>query len=146
MEKAKMNDIVRVHYTGKLSTGEVFDSSEGADPLEFAIGSGMLIPGFENAIVGMGVDESKIIVIAPDEAYGPVSQEMVQKISVEQLPQGMKPEAGMELVSETPDGQQFVVVVKEVTDEFIVIDANHPLAGKELTFEIRLVEIVGAIQ
>lgn len=142
MSNAKLNDVVRVHYTGRLSDGNVFDSSEGAEPLEFVIGSGMLIPGFENAVVGMTINDVKTVNIPSDEAYGPVMEEMMQKVPREHLPEDMQPAVGMELVSETPDGQQFIVVVRHVGLDHIVVDANHPLAGKDLTFEIRLVEIV----
>ncbi|MFN3342496.1 MAG: peptidylprolyl isomerase [Flavobacteriales bacterium] len=145
MAKAKENDIVRVHYTGRLSDGVVFDSSEGNEPLEFVIGSGMLIPGFEESVIGMALNESKTINIPADEAYGPVMDEMIQKVPREHLPEDMQPEVGMELVSETPDGHQLIVVVREVGLEHITIDANHPLAGKDLSFDIRLVEILEPI-
>lgn len=146
MSQAKLNDVVRVHYTGKLSDGTVFDSSENAEPLEFAIGSGMLIPGFENAVVGMVVNDVVNVTIPSDEAYGPVMEEMMQRVPREHLPEDMQPEVGMELVSETPDGQQFIVVVREVDADTILVDANHPLAGKDLTFDIRLVEILGPVE
>ena len=145
MAQAKENDIVRVHYTGRLSDGVVFDSSEGNEPLEFVIGSGMLIPGFEDSVIGMALNESKTINIPADEAYGPVMDEMIQKVPREHLPDDMQPEVGMELVSETPDGHQLIVVVREVGLEHITIDANHPLAGKDLSFDIRLVEILEPI-
>lgn len=145
MAQAKENDIVRVHYTGRLSDGVVFDSSEGNEPLEFVIGSGMLIPGFEDSVIGMALNESKTINIPADEAYGPVMDEMIQKVPREHLPEDMQPEVGMELVSETPDGHQLIVVVREVGLEHITIDANHPLAGKDLNFDIRLVEILEPI-
>ncbi|HAA00860.1 MAG TPA: peptidylprolyl isomerase [Flavobacteriales bacterium] len=145
MAQAKENDIVRVHYTGRLSDGVVFDSSEGNEPLEFVIGSGMLIPGFEDSVIGMALNESKTINIPADEAYGPVMDEMIQKVPREHLPEDMQPEVGMELVSETPDGHQLIVVVREVGLEHITIDANHPLAGKDLSFDIRLVEILEPI-
>ena len=145
MAQAKENDIVRVHYTGRLSDGVVFDSSEGNEPLEFVIGSGMLIPGFEDSVIGMALNESKTINIPADEAYGPVMDEMIQKVPREHLPEDMQPEVGMELVSETPDGHQLIVVVREVGLEHITIDANHPLAGKDLSFDIPLVEILEPI-
>lgn len=145
MAQAKENDIVRVHYTGRLSDGVVFDSSEGNEPLEFVIGSGMLIPGFEEGVIGMALNESKTVNIPADEAYGPVMDEMIQKVPREHLPEDMQPEVGMELVSETPDGHQLIVVVREVGLEHITIDANHPLAGKDLSFDIRLIEILEPI-
>jgi FKBP-type peptidyl-prolyl cis-trans isomerase 2 len=141
MTKIKNGDSVKVHYTGKLNDGTVFDSSEGRDPLAFTVGKGMMIPGFEKGVMGMALDEEKTITIPPSEAYGDVREEMIAEVPNTQLPEGLKPELGMELMSQTPDGQQLVVRVKEVKDDSIVIDANHQLAGKELTFDIKVVEI-----
>ena len=138
---AKQNDKVKVHYKGSLSNGEVFDSSEGRDPLEFTIGSGQVIPGFENGIVGMQVEESKTINIPAAEAYGESKEELIQEVQMAQLPPEIKPEVGMQLMSQTPDGQQVPLVVTEVKEDSIVVDSNHPLAGKDLTFEITLVSI-----
>ena len=139
--KIKNGDNVKVHYTGKLNDGTVFDSSEGRDPLAFTMGKGMMIPGFEKGVMGMALNEEKTITIPPAEAYGDVRQEMIAEVPNSQLPEGLKPEAGMELMSQTPDGHQLVVRVMEVKDDSIVIDANHQLAGKELTFDIKVVEI-----
>ncbi len=141
MGKAQLNDTVKVHYTGKLTSGEVFDSSLEADPLEFTIGGGMLIPAFEQAVIGMAPDETRVVNISSDEAYGPVLDELVQQVPRNVLPEDMNPVPGQELVSENENGEQLIVVVKEVNDTHVTIDANHPLAGKDLTFEIRLVEI-----
>lgn len=138
---AKVNDKVKVHYTGTLSNGEVFDSSEGRSPLEFTLGSGQVIPGFDNGVIGMRVEETKTINIPANEAYGDVRQELIQQVSRKDLPSEIKPEVGLKLVSNTPDGQQIPLVVTGVTEENIVVDANHPLAGKDLTFEVTLVEI-----
>lgn len=138
---AKANDKVKVHYKGTLSNGEVFDSSEGREPLEFTLGTGQVIPGFDNGVVGMQVDESKTINIPCAEAYGEVRPELVQEVPKSQLPEEIKPEVGLQLMSQTPEGQQIPLVVTEVKEDVIVVDANHPLAGKDLTFEITLVSI-----
>jgi FKBP-type peptidyl-prolyl cis-trans isomerase SlpA len=142
MTKVKDGHQVKVHYTGKLNDGTVFDSSEGREPLAFTMGKGMMIPGFEKGVMGMELNEEKTITIPPEEAYGPVREDMIAEVPNNQLPQDIKPEVGMELMSQTPDGQQLVVKIKEVKDDSIVIDANHALAGEELTFEIKLVELV----
>ena len=141
MKKAKANDTVKVHYKGTLNSGEVFDSSEGREPLQFQLGSGQVIPGFDKGIEGMELNEVKTINIPAKEAYGEVRDELIQEIAVEQLPKEIKPEVGMKLASKTPDGQEIPLVVTEVNEESIKIDANHPLAGEELTFEVTLVEI-----
>lgn len=141
MEKVKDNDKVSVHYTGTLDNGEVFDTSKDREPLSFTVGQGQMIPGFENAVKGMGLNETKSVTIAPEDAYGELRPEMVQEISKEQLPPDLKPHVGQQLASQLPSGEQIVVTVKEIGDENITIDANHPLAGKELNFEIEVVEI-----
>ncbi len=137
----KANDKVRVHYTGTLKNGEVFDSSEGKEPLEFTIGAGQIIPGFENGIMGMKVDESKTIDISAGDAYGERREELVQEVAKTQLPPEITPEVGMQLMSQGPDGQQIPLVVSEVKDTSITVDANHPLAGKDLVFEVSIVSI-----
>ncbi|MGB0166186.1 MAG: FKBP-type peptidyl-prolyl cis-trans isomerase [Luteibaculum sp.] len=137
----KANDKVKVHYTGTLSNGEVFDSSEGKEPLEFTLGSGQIIPGFENAVMGMKVDESKTINIPSAEAYGERNDDLIQEVPNEQLSPDLKPKVGMQLMSQTPDGNQVPLVVKEVKENSFIVDANHPLAGEDLTFELKLVEI-----
>jgi len=141
MEKVKEKDNVSVHYTGTLSDGEVFDSSVNREPLSFTVGAGQMIPGFDNAVVGMEVKEKKSVTIPAAEAYGELRPDMVQKISKDQLPPDLKPEVGQQLASQLPSGEQIIVTVAEISDEEVTIDANHPLAGKELTFEIELVEI-----
>ena len=138
---AKANDIVKVHYKGTLSSGEVFDSSEGRDPLEFTLGSGQVIPGFDNGIIGMQVDESKTINIPAAQAYGEAKDELKQEVPKAQLPPEIQPQVGMQLMSKAPNGQDFPVVISEVKEESIVVDANHPLAGKDLVFEVTLVSI-----
>lgn len=141
MTKIKDGNEVKVHYTGKLNDGTVFDSSEGREPLAFTIGKGMMIPGFEKGVMGMELNEEKTLTIQPEDAYGPIREDMVAEIPADQLPPEIKPEVGMELMSQTPDGQQLVVKIKEVKEGSVIIDANHVLAGKELTFDVKIVEI-----
>jgi len=141
MSQVKENDTVKVHYTGKLEDGQVFDSSLEREPLEVTLGQGMLIPGFEKGIVSMKVDEKKTIKIPKGEAYGEVQKELFQPVPKENLPQEIKPEVGMGLMSTNPDGSERQLRVAEVNDDHIVVDANHPLAGKDLTFDLELVEI-----
>lgn len=141
MSKAKTNDTVKVHYTGKLTSGEVFDSSLNREPLQFVLGSGQMIPGFDSAVNGMELNEKKTVTIDSDQAYGPMNDELVQDIPKTQLPDDLKPEVGQTLVATGPEGQQTQVLVTDVSDATIKIDANHPLAGKDLVFEIELVEI-----
>ena len=138
---AKANDTVKVHYKGTLKDGQVFDSSEGKDPLEFTLGSGQVIPGFDKGIQGMEINESKTINIPCAEAYGEVREELIQEVPKAQLPEEINPEVGLQLASRTPDGKQIPLVVTEVKEESIVVDANHPLAGQDLIFEVTLVEI-----
>lgn len=141
MSQVKENDTVKVHYTGKLADGQVFDSSEGKEPIEFTLGQGQLIPGFEKGLIDMKVNEKKTINIPKEEAYGEPRAELVQEVEKNQLPEEIKPEVGMGLVSKTPDGKEMNLVVAEVKDETIVVDGNHPLAGKDLVFDLEVVEI-----
>lgn len=141
MTKVKADDTVRVHYTGKLENGEVFDDSRGREPFEFTLGQGMVIPGFEQAILDMEVSQNKVVTIPAAEAYGEHHAELVQEVPMNQLPEEIKPEVGMQLVSQTPDGQQIPILVTAVNEETITVDANAPLAGKDLTFELELMEI-----
>lgn len=133
---------VRVHYKGTLSDGEVFDSSEGREPLEFTVGAGQVIPGFENGVMGMAIGEARTLNIPCDEAYGPADNRLIQQVGREQLPPDMHVEEGMMLSSTLPNGQQIPVRIDAVEEDHIIINANHPLAGKDLTFDITLVEIV----
>lgn len=142
MTQAKSGDTVRIHYTGTLDDGTQFDSSDGRDPLEFTLGGGQVIPGFDSAVDGMAVGESKSVAIPPDEAYGQRHEQLVQQVPKTALPEDMEPAAGMQLQSQGPDGQVMNLVVTEVADDSITVDANHPLAGQALTFAIELVEIV----
>jgi peptidylprolyl isomerase len=140
MTEAKRGDNVKVHYTGKLADGTVFDSSEGGDPLEFAVGSGQVIQGFEEGVLGMKVGESKVVEIPVAKAYGQRNEEMVIQTPIEQVPPDLHPELGMRLEMGGANGEILRVVVMEITDTHITLDANPPLAGKDLTFEIELVE------
>jgi len=141
MKKAQANDTVKVHYKGTLSNGEIFDSSEDRDPLQFKIGNGQVIPGFDKGIEGMEVNQEKTINIPASDAYGQIRQELIQEIPKANIPKDIKPEVGLKLVSKTQSGQEIPIVVTKVEDETITIDANHPLAGQDLTFEVKLVEI-----
>ena len=142
MAQAKTGDTVRVHYTGKLNDGTIFDSSLQRDPIEFTIGKGQIIPGFEQAVIGMDIGESKTAVIPAELAYGNRLEEMVLEIGRDQLPAHIQPAVGEHLQITQPDGHSIVVKVIEVTESTVKLDANHPLAGKELTFDIQLVEIL----
>lgn len=142
MTTAKSGDTVRIHYTGTLSDGTQFDSSAGRDPLEFALGSGQVIPGFDNAVDGMAVGESKTVSIDPASAYGEKHPQLIQDVPKSALPDDMKPEVGMQLQSQAPDGQVMHLVVTSVAEETITVDGNHPLAGQTLNFDIDLVKIV----
>ena len=141
MSKAKTGDTVQVHYTGKLDDGTKFDSSAGQDPLEFSIGAGNVIPGFESAVERMAVGESKSIKIDAHDAYGPRHDQLVQEVPREQLPDDMQPEVGMQLQAQGEDGQMMRFVISGVSDETITVDGNHPLAGQSLNFDIELVAI-----
>ncbi len=141
MSQAKNGDTVKVHYKGTLQDGTVFDSSEGRDPLEFDLGSGQLIAGFEAAVDGMSAGETCEVDIGFAEAYGPHREDMVMNVPRSQLPADMEPEVGMRLQA-GQDEQQFVVTITGVAGDEVTLDANHPLAGQDLKFEITLVEIV----
>ncbi|MDC6363324.1 MULTISPECIES: FKBP-type peptidyl-prolyl cis-trans isomerase [Flavobacteriaceae] len=142
MSKVKENDTVKVHYTGKLTNGQIFDSSLQREPLEVALGQGQLIPGFEKGLIDMAVNEKKTITIAKEEAYGEVNESLFQKISKSQLPEDLKPEVGMGLVGSNADGQQQQFRVAKVEADDIILDGNHPLAGQDLVFDLELVEIL----
>lgn len=141
MSTAKNGDNVKVHYKGKLTTGEQFDSSEGRAPLAFKVGAGQMIRGFDNAIPGMAVGDKKTINIAPEDAYGEKNAEAIIEFPKSNIPEEMKLEPGMKLQLQNQQGQPFPVVVTEIKDDVVVLDANHELAGKELVFDIELVEI-----
>lgn len=141
MVQAKSGDTVKVHYKGKLADGTVFDSSKDREPLEFAIGEGQIIPGFEQAVIGMAPGESKTTEISSEEAYGPHRPEMVLEVDREQIPEDIEVETGQQLQVQHPSGQQIPVVVTQVADSKVTLDANHPLAGQDLTFDIELVKV-----
>jgi peptidylprolyl isomerase len=141
MSQAKSGDTVKVHYTGTLEDGTVFDSSSGGDPLEFTLGEGNVIPGFEHAVDGMNVGDSKNVTIDARDAYGPHMPALMVEVNRDQFPAELEPEVGQQLGLEHPSGPVMPVTITEVTDTKITLDANHPLAGKALNFEIKLVDI-----
>jgi peptidylprolyl isomerase len=141
MSKAKSGDTVRVHYTGKLEDGTQFDSSAGKDPLEFSIGAGEVLPAFDSAVEGMAIGDSKSVNIEAAEAYGRRHEQLIQDVPREHLPDDMQPAVGMQLQAQGQDGQPIKLVVTEVKKETITVDGNHPLAGKDLDFDIKLVDI-----
>ena len=141
MKQVKEGDVVKVHYTGKLSNGEQFDSSVGREPLEFTVGAGQMIKGFDAAMPGMNLGEKKTISIAPEDGYGERSEEAIIEFPKENIPADMKLEPGMPLTLSNQAGQPVPVIVVEVKEEIIILDANHFLAGQELIFDIELVEI-----
>ena len=141
MQQVKEGDVVKVHYTGKLINGEQFDSSVGREPLEFTVGAGQMIKGFDDAMPGMNLGEKKTINIAPEDAYGPRSEEAIIEFPKQNVPADIKLEPGMPLTLSNQDGQPVPVIILEVKEEVIVLDANHFLAGQELIFDIELVEI-----
>ncbi|HON85973.1 MAG TPA: peptidylprolyl isomerase [Syntrophorhabdaceae bacterium] len=142
MALAKMNDTVRVHYTGTLKDGTVFDSSMEREPLEFTIGEGMVIASFEKAIIGMGVGETKDISVSPEEAYGEYREDMIISFDRKNIPPNIKPEPGMILQLHDPHGGVTFVKVLDMDENIVRLDANHPLAGKELFFKVQLMEIL----
>lgn len=142
MQQVKEGDVVRVHYTGKLVNGEQFDSSAGREPLEFTVGAGQMIKGFDAALPGMNLGDKKTINIPAAEAYGEKDPNAIIRFPKENVPADMKIEPGMQLTLSNQEGQPFPVVVTAVEDDVIVLDANHFLAGQELVFDIELVEIV----
>ena len=143
MSENQNNKTVKVHYTGSLADGTVFDSSRDREPFEFVLGAEQVINGFDVAVADMAVGETKTVTIPLDEAYGPYHEEMVHEVAYSQFAEGVVPEVGMQLQSEGGEGHPpMVATVTVVTDEMVTIDANHPLAGQDLTFEIELLELV----
>lgn len=142
MSTVKDGDTVKVHYTGKLNDGSVFDSSEDREPLEFTLGQGQLIPGFEEAVNGMEQGESTTVTIPSDEAYGERRDDLELEVAKDELPDNIEPEVGMQLqMQQQESGQAVPVKITNVEDDKVTLDANHPLAGKDLTFDIEVVEI-----
>ena len=142
MQQVKSGDTVKVHYHGKLTNGTTFDSSEGREPLEFEVGSGMVIAGFDSGVTGMSVGDKKTIEIPVDEAYGSKQDDLLMEFPKSNFPEDMVPEVGMSLNMSNGSGQNFPVVIREVKDDVVVLDANHPLSGEDLVFDLELVEIV----
>lgn len=143
MSKVKDGDTVKVHYTGTLENGEVFDTSENREPLEFTLGQGQLIPGFEKAVTGLAVGDSTTVDIPSKEAYGEVREDLIISVPKAQLPDDVEPQVGMQLQVNQPDGQPVPVRVTEIGDENLTLDANHPLAGQDLSFKIEVVDVAG---
>jgi len=141
MAQAKTGDTVKVHYTGKMDDGTVFDTSAEREPLQFKIGEGQLIADFEQAVVGMNPGESKTVQIPSDRAYGPHHAEMVLAVDRSEFPSDMDPKVDQRLQVQQQDGHSFAVTVTDVSETKVTLDANHPLAGKDLTFDIQLTEI-----
>jgi peptidylprolyl isomerase len=144
MQQVKNGDKVKVNYHGKLTNGDTFDSSEGRAPLEFEVGAGMVIKGFDDGVTGMSTGEKKTLNIPYDEAYGPRNPEMIIEFPKDKFPADMPLEIGLPLMMSGAEGEQFQVVVSLIKDASVLLDANHPLAGQDLIFDIELVEIVGA--
>jgi FKBP-type peptidyl-prolyl cis-trans isomerase 2 len=141
MAQAKQGDSVKVEYTGKLKDGSVFDTSANREPLEFTIGGGQIIPDFEEAVLGMNPGDSKTIDVPAERAYGPRREDMVVSVDRAQFPDDIRPEVGEQLQIKQPDGRAAVVTITEVSDDSVILDANHPLAGEDLTFDIQLVNV-----
>ena len=141
MSKARKGSNVKVHYTGKLTSGEVFDSSVESDPLAFEVGSGQMIPGFDEAVEGMALNEKKTVIIPADQGYGQRREEMVVQVDRSEFPENVIPEVGLQLQAQKDDGQSFLVTIVEVEGSQVTLDANHPLAGQDLVFEIELVAL-----
>ena len=141
MKTVADGNYVKVHYTGRLESGDVFDSSSGCQPLELQVGGGQIIAGFETALMGMGVNEKKTFTLSPGEAYGDRDESAKQSFARERLPEGLEVEVGRMLAVQRADGSQIPAVIEEADDEKIVLDMNHPLAGKSLTFDVEVMEI-----
>jgi len=142
MTQAKSGDTVKVHYTGKLNNGQVFDSSKSREPLRFTLGTGMVIPGFDAAVTGLSPGETVTSTIPNAEAYGPYQKEMVAEIEKQNIPADFELEVGQRLEMQVPSGEAMSVTITDIKGEMVTLDGNHPLAGQDLTFELELVEIV----
>jgi len=141
MSKVKQGDTVKIHYTAKMAGGNVFDTSRKRDPLEFKVGEGKVIKGIEEAVLGMNEGEKKTVTVPQEKAYGSHKSDMVIQIPRSRLPNDLEPSVGQLLEVHHPDGNSSVVTVTEVSDDSVTLDANHPLAGKELTFDIEIMEV-----
>ena len=141
MAKAEQGDTVKVHYTGKFEDGEVFDTSEGKEPLEFTIGEGRVIPGFEHAVEGMETGEKKSAEVPASEGYGPHHKELVAEVNRQEFPEHIDPKKGQQLQVPQQDGKTMIVTVTDVDENKVTLDGNHPLAGKDIKFDIELVDV-----
>ncbi len=141
MKQAKSGDSVKIHYTGKLNDGTVFADSKKGEPLEFTLGAGQIIPGVDEAVHGMEPGQSKTVTIPPEKAYGPRQEELTKDIPKDDLPEGMQPQVGQSLKVDQPNGEPMIVSITAVSDSNITVDANHPLAGKDLDFKLELLEV-----
>ncbi len=141
MSQAKSGDAVKVHYTGKLTDGTVFDSSEGREPLAVELGAGQVIPGFEKGLMGMAVGETKTITIDPEEAYGQKREDLVVDVDKSNFPENIKPAIGERLQVKQPDGSVINVQITQIEGDKVTLDANHPLAGQTLVFDVEMVAI-----
>ncbi|MEQ8604770.1 MAG: peptidylprolyl isomerase [Marivibrio sp.] len=142
MSAAKEGDTVKIHYTGTLDDGTQFDSSREREPIEFKIGGGEILPGVEGAVVGLEPGGTNKVTLPAEDAYGERRDDMIQEIDRTVLPQEVEPQVGLQLQAQSPNGQPLLLTITEVGDEKVTVDANHPLAGKDLTFDVELVEIV----
>lgn len=140
-ESVKNGNTVKVHYTGRFEDGIIFDSSVGGDPLEFTLGGHEVIQGFEEAALGMNIGDKKTVSIKPEDAYGPYNESLVVEMPKEYIPEDVSPELGMRLIIVDNNGEELPVVVSEIHEDAIRLDANHPLAGKTLVFDIELIEV-----
>ena len=143
MQQVKSGDKIKVHYHGRLTNGETFDKSEGREPLEFEVGSGMVIKGFDDGVTGMATGDKKTVNIPFNDAYGPKNPEMIIDMPKERFPKDMEIEVGMPLAMNDGEGNQHQVIVAEIKEDIVILDANHPLAGEDLIFDLELVEIIG---
>ncbi len=142
MTVAKIDDTVKIQYVGTLEDGKVFDQSKDEAPLQFILGKNQVIPGFEQAVLEMSVGQSKTVTLSPEEGYGPYREDLTQVMDRSDLPDHITPQVGQALVAKGPEGQELNITIKALDEQSVTLDANHPLAGKDLTFEITLVEIV----
>ena len=142
MSEVKTGDTVQVHYTGKLETGELFDSSRERDPLQFTLGNGELIPGFEDAVIGMKVGDEKTVRIPSNEAYGPYQEEMKMVMDRAKMPEDLELKVGLNLTLQGSDERRLIVRIVDIAENTVTMDANHPLAGKDLLFDIELMKIL----
>jgi len=142
MSKAKKGDKVKTHYTGKLEDGTEFETSKGTEPREFVIGSGFYFAGFEESVIGLEIGETKTVILSPEKAYGPWFEELTVRVRKSDIPDDIKPVIGEKFKVWRPDGNLMPLTITEVTDHTVTLDANHPLAGKTLIYDIELIDII----